>query len=147
MVLPFLMTTNTIRGKDKKQWKPSKLECLEGFITHLKSPADLQASISIKEQRNRRIGATLQPYIVLVGQTIEGVHTRYVIVNNIKYNVTSISHAVDVCFKVIFALNAKYPAECLNVWQFLQKGIYKINTKEDKTYTAVNSLLSDLEIS
>lgn len=124
MVLPFLMTTNDIRGKDKKQWKLSKLE----------SSGRPAGSISIKEQRNRRTGGTLQPYIVLVGQSIEVVHTRYAIVNNLKYNVTSIGHAIDVYvfhFKVRFALNVKYPAGCFNVWQFFKKGIYKIN-KEDK---------------
>lgn len=156
MSLAFLMTTSTIRKpKAKKQWRPSKLEILQGFITHIKSPADLEATITLRKEKMASLGYTVQPYIIIIGTSIADIHTRYTVINNVKYSSTSsiryesasIIHAVDVCFKILFALNAEYPAESSNIWYFIQKGLYKLTTKYDKVYTSVNSLMTDLGIS
>lgn len=156
MSLAFLMSTSTIRKvKVKKQWRPSKLESLQGFITHIKSPADLEATITLRKEKMASLGYTVQPYIIIIGTSIAEIHTRYIVINNVKYSSTSdiryestsIIHAVDSCFKILFALNAVYPAESSNIWYFIQKGLYKLSTRYDKVYTSVNSLLTDLGIS
>lgn len=156
MVLPFLMSTSTIRKqKAKKQWRPSKLESLQGFIEHIKSPAHLDASITLRKEKMASLGFSVQPYIVIIGPTVAEIHTRYIIINNVKYSSktdvrydsTSIINAVDTCFKILFALNAAYPSECANVWFFIQKVLYKLTTKYDKVYTTVGCLISDLGIS
>ncbi|KAF5302188.1 hypothetical protein FQR65_LT19117 [Abscondita terminalis] len=155
MSLPFLMSTSTIRKpKIKKQWRPSKLECLQGFITHIKTSAELDASITLRVEKMANLGYNVQPYIIIIGDSVKDIHTRFIVINNVKhasskdvrYNSTSIVHAVDACFKVLFALNAEYPAESSNVWYFIQRGVYKLSTKYDRVYTTVNSLLNDLDI-
>lgn len=156
MCLAFLMTTSTIRKpKAKKQWRPSRLETLQGFITHVKSTADLEATITLRKEKMASLGYSVQPYIVIIGPSIATIHTRYIVINNVKYSSTSdiryestsIIVAVDTCFKILFALNAEYPSESSNIWYFIQKGLYKLTTKYDKVYTSVNSLMTDLGIS
>lgn len=53
-------------------------------------------------------------------------------------------HAVDLCFKILHVLNAKYPAECSMVWIFIQRVIYKIRSNNDEHYNSVNALISTL---
>lgn len=138
-----------------RQFRPSKLESLQGFITHIKSPTELEASITLRREKMVRLGYSVQPYIIIIGASIAEIHTIFIIVNDVKYspmsyvsyNSTSIMHAVDTCFKILFALNAEYPIESANVWHFIQKALYKLTTKYDKVYTAVNALMSDLGIS
>lgn len=45
----------------------------------------------------------------------------------------------------IYSLNAEYPKESEQIYLFLQKGIYGINTKYDKKFSAVSTLLKEYE--
>lgn len=45
----------------------------------------------------------------------------------------------------IHSLNAEYPKESEQIYLFLQKGIYGINTKYDKKFSAVSTLLKEYE--
>ncbi|CAH2100910.1 unnamed protein product [Euphydryas editha] len=104
MVLPFLMSTATIRrAKTKKQWRPSRLEAQEGFITHVRSADQLEDTITRRKKKLTELGFTLQPYIVIVGASISEIHEIYIVINDVKYcasqcvryRSTSIIHAVD----------------------------------------------------
>ncbi|XP_047986882.1 uncharacterized protein LOC125233141 isoform X2 [Leguminivora glycinivorella] len=151
MAIPFLMTTSNVgksknKTKPKRLWRPSKQEVLEGFIIHVKCAAHIEDTIARRAEKLREMELTLQPSIVIVGPSIKEISGRYIIVNNVRYEVTSIINAVDACFKIIFVLNAQYPAESNNVWQFIQTALYQIKTKYDKIYTTVNTLMTDLNI-
>ena len=155
MLLPFLMNTSTIRlPRAKKQWRPSKIEILQGFITHVRSSAEVEDCITRRKNKLAEFGLQLQPFIIIVGPSLKEITARYIVINDVKYSSTkyvryqstSITHAVDSCFKILFILNAEYSRESSNVWYFIQKGFYQLTTKYDKSYTAVNSLLTDLGI-
>lgn len=66
-------------------------------------------------------------------------------INNITYEMPTISKAVEACLKAIFVLNAEYPKESRHVWQFVQTVLFELKTKYDKSFTAVNTLISDLD--
>lgn len=150
MAIPLLMTTaNFSQTKSKKSkglWRPSKLEMQEGFITHVKTAAEIEETITRRKVKLSNYDLTLQPFIIIVGPTIKEINARYIVVNTVRYEVTSIMNAVDACFKIIFILNAQYPAESTNVWQFIQIALFKKKTKYDKIYTTVNTLITDLNI-
>lgn len=148
MAIPFLMTTSNVRknSKSKRVWRPSKQEVLEGFITHVKSAAEVEETIARREEKLRELDVTLQPFIIVVGPSLKAISARYIIVNNVRYEATSTINAVDACFKIIFVLNAQYPAESTNVWQFIQTALFDLKTKYDKIYTTVTTLLTDLNI-
>ncbi|KAL4719140.1 hypothetical protein ACJJTC_006172 [Scirpophaga incertulas] len=145
--LPFLMSSAIIKkDKAKKQWRPSKYEVLQSFICHLKSALEIEDTIQRRKAKLHELGMTLQPFIVVVGPTLKTISARYIVLNNLRYEMPSMIKSVDACFKLIFALNAEYPAESKHVWQFIQRVLYKMTTKFDKIFTTVRTLASDLEL-
>lgn len=100
---------------------------VEEFInnrTHLKSP--------------------IQPFIIIVGSPL---HPKEILVyfDSIKYKVFTIIRAIDVCFKIIHLFNLEYPLESCAVWLFIQKFLYNIKTKYDKSIPNLNQIIHDLE--
>lgn len=148
LVLPFLFSP--VSSKRKKCntvcWKPSKIEMRDGYILHIRSHAELQEAISRWKEKYVKLGLTLQPMVIVVGPKINEISQYFAIVDDTFYELHSIVSAVDCCFKVIHALNAEYPTECLPIWTFIQKAFYKIKTNYDTEYVTVNSLISDLGI-
>ncbi|CAI6368496.1 unnamed protein product [Macrosiphum euphorbiae] len=145
LCLPFIIGVNSTRAKKSKAlWRPSKLEARDGFITHVKSDAEILETVTRRREKLRTFGQTLQPFIVIVGPTINEISSYLVIVDNTYYRLNTIIAAVDCCFKVILTLNAEYPTESALIWCFIQKGFYNITTPWDKNFTVVNALLSDI---
>lgn len=91
------------------------------------------------------MGLTVQPFVILVSESLSHTPSCYICIDQILYSVESPLKAVDICFKGIHALNANYPPESIQVWMLLQKGVYFINTKFDKQINAVNVILSTLK--
>ncbi|XP_060855093.1 uncharacterized protein LOC132932745 [Metopolophium dirhodum] len=147
LCLPFLIGISISKGKKAKlQWRPSKVEMRDGFITHVLNSAEVKETISRRRDKLVRLGQTLQPFVLIVGSSLKEISNYFVIVDNTFYRLSSILSAVDCCFKIIITLNAKYPSESEAIWYFIQKGLYKLNTPLDKNFTAVNAFLSDVEI-
>ncbi|XP_060881767.1 uncharacterized protein LOC132953264 [Metopolophium dirhodum] len=148
LVLPFLFSP--VSSKRKKGntvcWRPSKIEMRDGFILHIRSQVELQEAITRRKEKYVKLGLTLQPMVIVVGPKISEINQYSVTVDDTFYELHSIVSAVDCCFKVIHALNAEYPTECLPIWTFIQKDFYKIKTTYDTEYVTVNSLISDLGI-
>lgn len=145
--LVFLVGNSVIRGKKSTtQWKPSKLEARDGFITKVSSDAEVQETITRRREKLSSLGHTLQPFIIIVGQSYHHIQNYLVIVDNTIYKLHSITAAVDCCFKIFLTLNAEYPVESKGIWFFIQKGFYQIKTPWDKNYTTVSALLSDIGI-
>ncbi|KAL5242322.1 hypothetical protein ACI65C_009732 [Semiaphis heraclei] len=144
--LPFLIGVSISRTKKSKiQWRASKQEMRDGFITHVRSNAEVQATITHRRDKLVGLGHTLQPFIIIVGPTLKEISNYLVVVDNIFYQLNSIVASVDCCFKIIITLNAEYSVECETVWYFIQKGFYNLQTPFDKNFTAVNTFLSDVE--
>lgn len=57
------------------------------------------------------INATVQPYIIVVGDMKDSITAAYVCINDCLWKVGSVLQAVDVCFKSFFVLDAEYQAE------------------------------------
>jgi len=146
LCLPFLIQPSSSgkRKKGGKSWRPSRAEIRDGFITHLQSVAELKETVDRRRDKFASLSLTLQPFVVVVGPTIDAIHSIYVVVEDNFFKVDNVLTAIDTCFKMFFVLHAKYPDECAPVWFIIQKGIYKLNTKWDKVYTSVNSVMSDL---
>lgn len=120
----------------------------QNFVLHIDNELQLQEEKQKRQDNYVALGLTIQPYIVVAGP-LQKITARYVVVNNIVYELQSIIDAVDSCFKIIWALNLEYPVECLPVWQFLQRAIYKFSetaTPKDKVSSSVLGLLNDCDI-
>lgn len=91
------------------------------------------------------LNLTVQPLIVVVGETLREAAASYVSVDDVLYKIDSVIKAIDVCFKIFHVLHVKYPPECSLVWLLLQKGIYRMSTKWDKKSTKVYTLLQEFK--
>ena len=103
----------------------------------------LDLEIKNREEINIDRGDTLQPFIVAVGE-IDNLTSIYVYIDGTKYLMESSLKAVDVCFKCFQALNANYPSTGQQVWNFLQRYIYKIHTDFDDKSSTQEALATDL---
>lgn len=63
--------------------------------------------------------------MVVVG-TILTFKTTYVVVNNVWFETANFLDTLDLAFKAFFSLDAEYPEESINIWQFVQLCIYDI---------------------
>lgn len=83
---------------------------------------------------------TLQPFIVLLEEVDKT--TTYVVVNDVLYLCESPLRGLDVCFKIFFALDCKYPAECQQIWTFIQSFVYKI--EPEKRFAGLNVIVNEI---
>lgn len=67
------------------------------------------------------MNATVQPYIIIVGDVKDSITAAYVCINSCLWKVGSVLQAVDICFKLFFALDTEYQAEAYHLWLFVQR--------------------------
>lgn len=165
---PINVTKRSCSGLKKSFSRPSKLEIHQSFIYYvnvcifffmlyyyntiinynllfLQSVSQLKEIDDEKSKKALRTGERLQPYMIFVNTDGE-VTYFYVIINKHFYKVESALKAIDICFKSFFVFNLNYPSQCQQIWEFIQKCLYEINTKFDKNFQNVNSLINDLNI-
>jgi len=82
---------------------------------------------------------TVQPYIIVVGPSLDKIVSFFVAVDTTLYNVKSVFEAIDACFKIFHALNVTYPAASQHIWLLIQRELYQFTTKSDKcpSYTYI----------
>lgn len=142
--LYLLFSLIPVKGRmrfGQKHWKPSKIESRDGFFLHVKLPGDIERAKQERIDFNYNRRTTVQPYIILVGPTLNNILSSYVVVNDNIYKTISVLDAVDFCFKVIHVLDAHYPFQCQHVWYLIQWLIYKIKTKSDLKIPYIQDLL------
>lgn len=88
---------------------------------------------------------SLSPKVIIIGESIDNINHCYVSVNDVFYKFDSVMESIDMCFKVMHGLYMKYPTKSKQIWNFLQKKIYKISTLRDQDYISVHGLIADLE--
>lgn len=69
----------------------------------------------------------LGPTAIAVGPTVDSIERSYVRVNETLWEVDNPMKAVDICFKVLHALDAVYPKESEREYFFLERAVYSIN--------------------
>lgn len=74
-------------------------------------------------------GTPLQPYMIVVGETLTTIHEFYVCVDKLQYKVNSALSALDILFKIYHVLDAGYPPESEHLWILMQLSLYKFTTK------------------
>lgn len=146
ILLTYLIGPSQSRKRGKQHWKPSRSEIRDGFITQVASSSDVGSVVELRRAQMQRLGKTLQPFVVYVGESLNQVQSAYVIVNDIYYAFPTLISAVDAAFKIFQATGACYPDECMDLWLVIQIGFYKIRTVFDKPHQATNILLNELEL-
>lgn len=105
----------------------------------------MEPKLQKRKEKLESFGLTLQPMVITIGLIIN-LSAFYVIVNNVKYESTSLINAVNLCYQIFFALDAQYPVDSEMVWYFLQHYIYDINSpKYSRNFISVDIIWHDLQ--
>lgn len=104
-------------------------------------PGDLIPAIERRQTIALKLKKRVQPFIAIVGPSVEKFTTCYVVIDNIKYKFDNIVKAFDVCFKAIHALHTEYSYEARGPWLFVQQALYGIYTSYDQKISAVAALV------
>ena len=105
---------------------------------------ELDREIDRRKQQVLDRGDSLQPFIIVIGNTIDSIESIYVYVDGTRYLMESILQAIDVCFKLYQALDAEYPTTGLNLWNFIQRYVFNIHTNCDFESSSQDEVAVDL---
>lgn len=145
----LLLIPHIIGPVHLKKKRISAAEVRQSFILHVEEQRQVLEERLKRHDRYKSLGLTIQPYMIVAGP-LKNIIARYVVVDDILYELPNICKTVDTCFKIIWALNLEYPSECLPIWQFLERAIYKFSANvisKNRVSSSVLSLLSDCSMS
>ena len=78
----------------------------------------LKETIEKRKQLLLNYGLNFQPSVAVIGTPSE-IDAVYIIINDKTYLFSDLTGAIDVCFKIFHALNAKYLADAEIIWIFI----------------------------
>lgn len=107
---------------------------------------DLEVQLRTREAKLVQYNCTFQPLVAIIGPGLDCIAQSFVVLGvNKYYEVDTPLKAVDICFKIFHVLHIKYPPECAQLWQFLQRAAYEMprNHQYDPHYSTVESLLRE----
>lgn len=68
----------------------------------------------------------------------------YVTIDEVLYSTDSTLEALDICFKTFHVLNLSYPDASKHLWMLIQKGLYKLCTQWDVSFSNTEHVLKKL---
>uniref|UniRef100_A0A8D8PTB6 Uncharacterized protein n=1 Tax=Cacopsylla melanoneura TaxID=428564 RepID=A0A8D8PTB6_9HEMI len=110
LALPYLMNfVNSKRFSRKRKVnknipKPSRTEINDSFITHISSDGDIRDIISKRTISYRQMGLTLQPFVIVIGESLLNPKKVLVSVDDVLYSVNTLITGVDVLFKLFIII-------------------------------------------
>ena len=72
----------------------------------------------------------IRPYVVICGQSLSEIKTAFVIAEPLRYQVSSVSEAISVCFQLMKIFQEPYSKICNHLWEFIEKRIYGFDLKD-----------------
>ncbi|KAF0723633.1 Uncharacterized protein FWK35_00027468, partial [Aphis craccivora] len=150
LLLPYLIPTKTLicnitQNRQNKSWKPSLLESASAFSYYCTNLIGLQEDIEKRRSKYSQQGATIQPYIIIVGKDYNSIDTCYIRVNEKLWSFGCPVKAFEVCFKSYFVFNCSYPKECYDPWIVIQQELFKLVTAYDRSTAMTTSVINKLK--
>ncbi|RLU27463.1 hypothetical protein DMN91_001267 [Ooceraea biroi] len=128
----------------KGHWKSSMSESEESLVAHVKVAAHVA---SVRESRVNVMNLqklTVQPYIIVVGPTLDNIKAYFVSIDSILYSVPTAFEAIDVCFKSFHVFAATYPPASEHIWYLIQRELYNFSTKFDRPIGYIIEIMTAL---
>nr|XP_018907206.1 PREDICTED: uncharacterized protein LOC109037152 [Bemisia tabaci] len=138
LALPSLCATIKFQSM-----KFSRKDVKDSFVLYVPVKSQLMKLLRKRSEENRRNG-TIFPIPVFVGDVNNP--DCYVEFNDNLYSVDSPIQAVDVAFKIFYALNLKYPPACEIIWTLFQHYIFKFSMSTIRLNPQLEALAVDLGI-
>lgn len=121
------ITVKVNRKTVVKRRKVTFEECKRSIILYVANPAEVKEKLKEREEKLRKENLTAQPIIIYQGSRDKNPEAVYVAYVDIIYTFQNFLEALDIAFKLHFALNLKFSIESEQIWLLLQKVIYEIS--------------------
>ena len=95
-----------------------------------------------RSQESAKRGVTVQPQVLVLGESIKKIEQYFVIVNDTIYEMDSLVKAIDICYKAVFIFNVDYPVQAYDPWLFIQRGLCSMETPYDNIVPRVRYLIA-----
>ncbi|XP_071578556.1 uncharacterized protein [Temnothorax nylanderi] len=115
----------------------------DSMIKYVTTSADITKIRQEAIDEAKETQTSVQPYIIVVG-SISNVSNTYVTIDEVLYSTDSMLEALDVCFKAFHVLQINYPDASKHLWMLIQKGLYKLSTKWDISFSNTEHILKKL---
>ena len=112
---------------------------LYNIYIYIQTHADINPALLVRRKKLANFGLNVQPQPIIVGKD-SSIEEQYIAVDDGVYPVESLLKAIDLTFKSVYALHAKYSPEAESIWLFLQLAIYQIQTQWDQKLGAIETL-------
>lgn len=117
----------------------------ESFTIFLTSINNYQITLNKLVEKYYAARLTLQPFIIVVGESKYKVNSFYIYLNGTLYKTNSYIEALDLCFKIFFVFKISYPEISKGCWTFIQKYFYEISLNIDSKQTSIALLINSLK--
>lgn len=122
---------NTGNAKRKATIKDAE----ESFTIYLTSINNYEITLNKLVEKYYAAKLTIQPFIIVVGESKYKVESFYVYFNRTLYKTNSYIEAVDLCFKIFFVFKIEYPEVSKGCWTFIQKYFFELTLPMDSKQT------------
>lgn len=134
----------SVKEARRKFWKPTISDSQNAQIMHIKTIGELEKMVENMKAKYKKMNLKIQPFVIVIGETIYDLKLFYAYVNNSYYKFNSFLKTVDFCFKLFQVFNFQYAKECQLVWLFIQKHFFNINTAYDENSPIIATVVSSL---
>ncbi|XP_051153882.1 uncharacterized protein LOC127277097 [Leptopilina boulardi] len=144
-LLPFLVPNGRKkrRNDDEEARKMSPAERRDTFIIYVSKEDEVDVILEKKRMELKNSGRILHPTPVCIG-TKMGITKSYVVVDDVKYEVSSLLSAIDLAFKIYYSAHCDFPESCYSMWLFIQKAIFDIHYPTDRANPSLHALAGEL---
>lgn len=109
----------------------------------MRTSAHLQEAVALRKEAFQSAGETFQPCVFATGEW-KAIKFAWIVVDETYYKFASLIEAIDVTFKIIYALQ-EFPLKAKSVWKVLSLAFYDIGDRE-RIIADISQLLTDLDI-
>lgn len=146
VIVPTARTNN--EGEENflnKRRKITIKEARDCLIIHIKSINLFEPTLTEIKERFYKKKLTLQPFLIVVGNTLSTLDEFYMYIDNVKYKFPTFLSSLSTCFKTFHVFNVEYPEFCTGVWIFIQRYFFNFTNENEKPFSHVSGLISYLQ--
>ncbi|XP_035702724.1 uncharacterized protein LOC110842184 isoform X2 [Folsomia candida] len=137
LLLPYLFSKSAYTQDGKKRRRITGAHSPEFFVQFFQRNEDLEEFRLAESVRT-------QPFVICIGNLkFLDIQQAFVMVERRLIAAESFVKAVDLCFKIFYVLELKFPEECKSVWEFFDCTVFQTN-KVRSSSSSVLSLSSQI---
>ena len=113
------------------------------YFSELQDISEIETAIDHRKKKYANFQLTLQPCMFKIVTSNE--FSYYLVLENLRYEFPTFMKCLDVTFKIHQVFNLQYNKGISNIWLFIQRSLYGIQTIYDTRSPKVSQLEKSLK--